>query len=215
MDDVEVVSLLTAKICHDLAGPIGAINNGFEFLKEENVEMRERAYKLVDVSAKQAVSRLQFFRQIYGVVSTVGEANLSDLRSLTEQYLSHGKSVLDWDDESMSVPGIVITHQFAKIIMNLINLANYSLIYGGKITVNFQKSLSGKIITISALGANVKIDKDMVNILTNPASHVAITSQNIHIYLTKRLIDNIKASLKINQPQDRLDFVVEHFVNVA
>ena len=59
-DDIKLAELLCARFSHDLAGPIGAINNGVEFLSEENSVIKEQAIDLIKTSAVQAVSRLQF-----------------------------------------------------------------------------------------------------------------------------------------------------------
>ena len=38
LEDTTLAALISSKICHDLAGQIGAINNGLELLEEENDE---------------------------------------------------------------------------------------------------------------------------------------------------------------------------------
>ena len=38
LEDTALAALISSKICHDLAGQIGAINNGLELLEEENDE---------------------------------------------------------------------------------------------------------------------------------------------------------------------------------
>lgn len=74
--DVRLSELLTARLCHELSGPIAAINNGIELLAEdEEGEGREAspgtsflrdAVALVGDSARRAGSRLQFYRFAYG-----------------------------------------------------------------------------------------------------------------------------------------------------
>jgi len=64
--DLRVVQLLSARLCHDLIGPISAIGNGVELLAEEDPEFVRDAVVLVGDSAKTAGKRLQFYRFAYG-----------------------------------------------------------------------------------------------------------------------------------------------------
>ena len=72
--DLRVLELLTARLCHELIGPIAAINNGVELLADEPVLAQgagdqgfvHDAIALVGDSASRAASRLQFYRFAYG-----------------------------------------------------------------------------------------------------------------------------------------------------
>ena len=63
--DLRVVELLSARLCHDLIGPISAIGNGVELLADEAPDFVRDAVALVGDSARQASRRLQFFRFAY------------------------------------------------------------------------------------------------------------------------------------------------------
>ena len=75
--DLRVLELLTARLCHDLIGPIAAINNGVELLADEPVLARGQAdpdfmhdaIAIVGDSASRAAGRLQFYRFAYGAGS--------------------------------------------------------------------------------------------------------------------------------------------------
>lgn len=72
--DMRVMELLTARLCHELSGPVAAINNGVELLVEEDPDpgsspgtsFARDAVALVSESARRAASRLQFYRFAYG-----------------------------------------------------------------------------------------------------------------------------------------------------
>ena len=63
---LELAGLLSARLCHDLAGPVGAAENGAELLSEGGAEGMEDARELISNCAGQAVRRLRFFRLAYG-----------------------------------------------------------------------------------------------------------------------------------------------------
>ena len=64
--DLRVLELLTARLCHDLIGPVAAIANGVELLGEDDPEFVRDAVALVGDSARKANARLQFYRFAYG-----------------------------------------------------------------------------------------------------------------------------------------------------
>ena len=73
LEDTTLAALISSKICHDLAGQIGAINNGLELLEEENDEdTRYYALELIHNSAKAAWAQLDFNRLAFGVSSGLG-----------------------------------------------------------------------------------------------------------------------------------------------
>src|SRR5688500_6225011 len=63
-----VIELLARRICHDLVSPVGAINNGVEFMEEmgDAPEQRKEALGLISHSASQAAAKLMAFRIAYG-----------------------------------------------------------------------------------------------------------------------------------------------------
>ncbi|MSO76029.1 MAG: hypothetical protein EXQ87_03830 [Alphaproteobacteria bacterium] len=64
--DLKIVELLCSRLCHDLIGPIGAINNGLELLSDYDPSMADDVLPLLTTSAKQAWDRLAFFRAALG-----------------------------------------------------------------------------------------------------------------------------------------------------
>ena len=56
--DMQVAELLASRLCHDLVGPIGAVNNGMELLEDEDLGMSEDAIQLSASSARQAANLL-------------------------------------------------------------------------------------------------------------------------------------------------------------
>ena len=68
--DMRVAELLASRLCHDLVGPIGAVNNGMELLEDEDLGMSEDAIQLSATSARQAANLLQFYRLAYARFSS-------------------------------------------------------------------------------------------------------------------------------------------------
>ena len=64
--DMRILALLTARLCHELSGPVAAISNGVELLGEDAPDFSRQAISLVADSARRAANRLQFYRFAYG-----------------------------------------------------------------------------------------------------------------------------------------------------
>jgi histidine phosphotransferase ChpT len=64
--DLRLLALLTARLCHELSAPIGAIGNGVEMLGEDDPGFVRDAVTLLQDNALRAVNRLRFYRFCYG-----------------------------------------------------------------------------------------------------------------------------------------------------
>jgi histidine phosphotransferase ChpT len=75
LSELDLAALMSSKICHDIVGPVGAINNGLELLEEEEDEQtRAYALQLIQNSARSAAARLEFARLAFGASSGLGGA---------------------------------------------------------------------------------------------------------------------------------------------
>ena len=96
--ELRLAELLASKLCHDLVGPVGAVNNGMELLAEDDLLMGDEAVKLASSSAQQAGTVLQFYRLAYGA-SGGGVTDYGMVRDLAEKMLRHQKSELAWPEK--------------------------------------------------------------------------------------------------------------------
>ena len=80
--DLRIFELLTARLCHDLVGPVGAAGNGAELLRELGAEEAGDAVELIAESASKAADRLRFYRVAYGLaggsIGTIEEGSAPD-----------------------------------------------------------------------------------------------------------------------------------------
>lgn len=96
---MELAALLTSKICHDLISPVGAINNGLEVMADKNnADMHDFALDLVNKSAAQASSKLQFCRMAYGAGSSAGsEIDLGEAGAVARGFVESERTKLIWN----------------------------------------------------------------------------------------------------------------------
>lgn len=105
---LDLVALICSKLCHDLAGAIGAVNNGAELLADEKDDvMREEAIGLIAQSAAEAARRLTFFRLALGASGRVDEPMPSaDLVRAALDYFGNGRVKLEAPATGLLPPGL-------------------------------------------------------------------------------------------------------------
>ena len=191
-----MAELLCTRLCHDLTGPIGAVNNGAEFLAEEGFNMQGQAIELITSSAFSAVTRLQFYRMAYGKMRDHGEASLADKQKLATEFFSDSKITLDWPDSHTDASGISISLKMARLIYNLMIVASSTLVRGGTISVRIeQPDANHKRLIIGGEGVLVKWEPEMDKIFKGDFTVQELNPKNVQTYFTKCLTDELQAEM--------------------
>ena len=106
--ETKFAEMLCTRFCHDIIGPVGAVNNGAEFLRDEMPSVKSQALDLIESSSKEAVSRVQFYRQAYGVGLQNSVASLNETKNTAQNFFLSTKNELVWDSSYLDSSGIQI-----------------------------------------------------------------------------------------------------------
>lgn len=203
IDQLRMAELLCTRLCHDLTGPIGAVNNGAEFLSEEGFNLQSQAVELIVSSAFSAVTRLQFYRLAYGQVRDHGEANLTDKQKLAADFFMDSKITLDWPDSHTDAVGVSVSLKMSRLIFNLLIIASGMLIRGGTISVRItQDAEQRKVMQVKAEGAGLKIDEDIEHVLKDNFTADDLTPKNVQAYLTRCFCSELGATINYQVGED-------------
>ncbi len=132
-----VIELLASRICHDLVSPVGAINNGVEFMEEmgDDAEQRKEALGLISHSASQASAKLMAFRIAYGSGGRDPNIKPEDVQKAFSQLISaDGKISQTWDPFGNLGPK-PLPYAYCKMLMAGMMLAMECLTKGGYVSV--------------------------------------------------------------------------------
>ncbi len=200
--DLRIAELLASRLCHDLVGPIGAVNNGMELLADDDFGMADDAMELASGSARKATDCLQFFRMAYGMAGNRVGGDLHELRQLAQAYLKTSKAELDWPDGSLSRE---VPDGLGKLLLNMLELGLESLPRGGALTVSLSAGGGepGRFcVEVVALGDGVQLKPEMALALGPGVQVEDLTPRNVHGYFTRLLAERQGGRLDVEGPSD-------------
>lgn len=177
MNELALAALLCSKLCHDLVGPIGALNNGIEILAdEEDPAMRAQAFELLGASAAEASRRLRFFRLAFGVAGSAGQRIAQgEIKGAVEGYFAASKVRLAWPVET---PGAApdLDKREAKLLLNLILLAAAALPRGGMLTLTEIGAAAG--FEVAAEGPAARLPAEIQAALSGSLDEALLDTHN-------------------------------------
>ena len=204
--ELKMAEMLCTRLCHDLTGPIGAVNNGAEFISEDGFGMQGEAVELIVSSAFSAVSRLQFYRFAYGRVKGQGEASLDDKKQLVEDFFRGTNVKLDWPDQHGDAANISVSSRMVRLLFNMLIIVSAGLLKGGNISVRFNENEDNvKSVTVLATGEAVKWDEAFTPILAGQVSEDEMDPKTVQLFLTTRIAGEIGARLIITHDGNNIE----------
>lgn len=172
--ELTLIELISSRICHDLVGPVGAVNAGAELMGEDGVADDE-ALALMRKSGLEAARRLQLFRLAFGRAGS--SADTGAMRdAATQTYAAEGKVMLDW-------PDLPIDPSHGRIVLNMVMLAREALPFGGTLSVMRD---SGKV-TVLGEGKRAALRPEIMNVLEKNVSADALDPRNVQAFFLRKL----------------------------
>lgn len=131
----KILELMASRICHDIISPVGAVNNGVEFLEEMGPDELEEGLSLISYSATQASAKLMAFRLAYGAGGADPNIKPEDIQKAFSSLIrGDGKVSQVWDPYGKLGPD-PLPPGFCKMLMCCLMLAQEALPKGGSVSV--------------------------------------------------------------------------------
>jgi histidine phosphotransferase ChpT len=191
--DLELAALISSKICHDVIGPVGAINNGFQILDEDkDEESRSYALDIIRNVAELASAKLQFARFAYGAAGSAGSTiDLQMAEQISRGVVEQGKHKLVW----LCPPG-QMTKDRAKLLLNMVAASITALPRGGEITVKVTGGHEAPAFHIHCSGQSARPPHHLPEFLAGEMKE-ALHALTIQPYYTCRLARQCSMSLTV------------------
>jgi histidine phosphotransferase ChpT len=175
--DIRFCELLCAKFCHDMAGPVGAINNGIDFIESDDLEMKSVAMDLLSTSARKAINNLVFLRQAYGFAPYESDVDFYTVKTFIENFLKGSRISVVVLKESKNE---LVNGRVAKLLYNLTIMLSNIMTYVGHLKI----LLGDDSIIVTSNAPIHKIDNDLEQILQGDVESSSLTSRNVQIAFT-------------------------------
>lgn len=195
---LKVARQLVSRLCHDLVGPMGAVNNGLELLADAPEESGD-ALELVDQSAQQMMARFTFLRAALGMGGVHNPAGPAELAKIAALAVT-GNVTLEWRDEAVGAIGI--DAESAKLVLNMVLMGIESLPRGGTVAVDWAPEGEGVKVDVAAHGNDARIRPDMLDVLAPEIDEGAVTARNVNAYLARMIARSIGAGLRLSDERD-------------
>ncbi len=169
--DMRVLELLTARLCHELSGPIAAVGNGVELLADGDADFAGEALALVAHSARRAVNRLQFYRFAYGFGGDAAAG--PPPYELAAKFFDGLPIACDYAESVRALP---LDRQ--KLGCNLLVVGAEALVRGGRLALDV--TCAG--IQLDGFGEIVLLPPEQVAALRFEPSAAALTTRTVSAY---------------------------------
>jgi histidine phosphotransferase ChpT len=183
--DIRVWQLLTARLCHELAGPLAAVANGVELMGDGDASFAADALLLVGTSAKTASARLQFYRFAYGALPGEGTSPAIG-RNLVLKLFEGGNVHCDWPESEAARP-----MAWQRLACLALVLAAEALPRGGTVALRSK----GAWPAVEADGETVRMLPEAQAALRSGTAIDNLTVRGVHAYLTARFAAELKLKL--------------------
>ncbi len=200
MDDLRLTSLLCTRLCHDLVGPVGAMNNGMELLSDTTGGLETDVIDLLRRSAGEAARRLRFFRAAYGVPGRTGDdGGIAEARTVAQTFFEESKITLDWPGDTPP-PAAAADARSIQLLLNMVLCAAETLPRGGKIAVRSSAGADGVTMSVAAAGPAIKVSDALRTALAGTGDFETLDARSVQPFLMARLAAATGANLGLMQP---------------
>lgn len=196
-NELQIAHLLCTRLCHDLAGPVGAISAGVGLMGTDPSLIDDETLSLLSGSAEAAGRKLKFLRVAFGW-SGGGGLNFDDLERIFEDYLvataaMSGAPQLGWPAEDNLIQfGDRLGDGAAQILSNVVLLSLECMPSCYSLSIDIKSDASGLVVVVSnrtVEGRASKIREETAAAVANPAQ-VKVTAQTVQAHLTHLLVVN-------------------------
>ena len=195
--DPKVMELMCSRLCHDLIGPMTAINNGIELITEFGDEMRGEAMSLMADSAREGSRRLQFYRIAFGFGGDApgGGVGLGDARARAHDLLAEGRITLDWP-ENAAPSDLELPRAGVKLLLNLILVGVEALAGSGTVSVRLNAGSGGVTSAVTARSDKAGLSDELLSVISGEMPVEDLTPRTVQLYYTYMLATGLGSKVE-------------------
>jgi len=198
----DLAALLSARLCHDLIGPIGAMTSAVSVFDDPDAaDMRDDAVDLIRDSAEKARARLEFSRLAFGAGgSAPGVIELPALKRLAGDMYDGGKTRLEWRVEGGGLP-----KRAARVLLNLVLLAVESTPRGGEARIEASESGGESRLRVVATGERARLLPAAAEAISGLEPDGGFDGRSIQPYYIFLILQEVGGRVDAHSGDDRVE----------
>lgn len=180
-DPLLLASQLCSRLCHDMLSPVGALSNGLELMADEqDPQMRQRCFELLEQSARTSAAKLKYFRLAYGAAGGFGEqVSVDEPKAVIDTLAADAKRVaVNWQ---IAVP--TLSKTASKVMLNLAHIGLDALVRGGTLDIGVETRDDVTEIVVRAAGTKIAFDPQIGEALAGRLDPAELTGRNAPAHL--------------------------------
>lgn len=193
----DITALISARICHDLASPLGAIANGVELLELSGMADTPESILLAD-SVTSATARMAFIRLAYGSASMTTMVGASKAHRILAGNFAEKKIATQWR-VSQETPKPMV-----KLLFLLTQSVETALPYGGDVNIHERDGT----YDIHTNAKEVRYDPALWACLSQDAMSADMTSAQLHFELARQQAARLGRKIEVCVSETTLDITV-------
>ena len=200
-ETLRLTQLLCTRLCHDLAGPVGAVAAGVELASDDPSQIDEETLSLIGSSSAAASRKLKFLRAALGLPSTASgpQPRIDDLLDGYLEAVSATKPAVLWlSADDMKAFNDTIGPTSSALLLNLCLMVLEGL--------PVCRVLECSVARTPSIGVVVRGEGDpnrtaawRLDILEAVTTGVVpnLTAKTIQPYMTRRLAEAVEGRVKL------------------
>ncbi len=114
MSAADLSALVSARLCHDLISPIGAIGNGIELLQLSQTA-HSAELDLIAGSLGSALAKLRFYRIAFGPADAMARQSFEETRAITDAMFQ-GRFTVAWTGAAADLPRATVRLAYLALL---------------------------------------------------------------------------------------------------
>lgn len=208
--DLELAQLLCARLCHDLAGPIGAVAAGVELIGDDPALADAETIGLIGDSSNAASHKLKFLRAAMGLA----QSSSGDLKGLVDGYVAAtsgpgARIDVGWPSPAaLDKAARAFGDAWTQTLLNLCLLALEAQPGCRSLEVALEAGASVKVI-LTARTANGRATgaREDLRAAAVEGSAAGLSAKTVQAYLTGRLVRAAGGTVALSPLPDGISLV--------
>ncbi|MEM6624737.1 MAG: histidine phosphotransferase family protein [Pseudomonadota bacterium] len=201
----DLAAVLSARICHDLVSPVGAIVNGVDLIRELGSTGLDDEFGMISQSATRASSLLQFYRLAFGLAAADAEAVAR--MTLLEQVgamIGSARIEIGWE----GADGPPLSRPNARLLCQILLCARALTGMTGQVHVALPAT-GAFPMAVSVLGDGAADAGERLALLTGEIASGQVTPRSVEFALARGTIEAMGLDLTIDRQPGRITIRLE------